>query len=115
MSTKHVVFFTQLYYPDLTTTALIMSDLAEDLASYGMDIGVICAQPTYLVKGKFPTVETHHGVAIRRVWSFLFDKNKNIGRILNVTSCFLSMLPLLFTASENSLLVFNTNPELLTL
>ena len=112
MSTNHTVFFTQLYYPDMTTTAIIMSDLAEDLASYGMDIKVICAQPTYLVKGKFPRVESHHGVAIRRVWSFLFDKNKNIGRILNGTSCFLSMLPLVFSASESSLLVFNTNPAL---
>ena len=97
----------------MTTTAIIMSDLAEDLASYVMKTEVISAQPTYLVKGKFPRVESHHGVTIRRVWSFLFDKNKNIGRILNGTSCFLSMLPLLFTASENSLLVFNTNPALL--
>ena len=51
MSTNHIVFFTQLYYPDMTTTAIIMSDLAEDLASYGMKKEVICAQPTYLVKG----------------------------------------------------------------
>ncbi len=181
MSTNHTVFFTQLYYPDMTTTAIIMSDLAEDLASYGMDIKVVCAQPTYvknldpqitpvrssgptgqaqitrieksiggirhsgprlniktkaftpvehpegtrfngasgvkiggsLVSGKFPRVESHHSVAIRRVWSFLFDKNKNIGRILNGTSCFLSMLPFVFSASENFLLVFNTNPALL--
>jgi len=42
MCVTYTVFITQLYYPDMTTTAIIMSDLAEDLASYGMDIKVIC-------------------------------------------------------------------------
>ena len=110
-----VVFFTQLYYPDMTTTATIMTDIVEDLASYGMNTEVVCAQPTYLVKSKLPKVESHNGVSIRRVWSFLFDKNKNIGRILNSTSCFLSMLPRLFSTGKNALLVFNTNPALLPL
>jgi len=36
MNTNHIVFFTQLYYPDMTTTAIIMTDLVEDLAAYGM-------------------------------------------------------------------------------
>ena len=96
MSTKHLVFFTQLYCPDMTTTATIMTDLCEELASYGINTEVICAQPTYLkdlgiqefrnlgIGGsldlvKSPKVECHHGVAIRRVWTFLFDKNNNIG------------------------------------
>jgi len=34
MNTNHTIFFTQLYYPDMTTTDIIMADLAEDLASY---------------------------------------------------------------------------------
>lgn len=101
-----------------------MSELAEDLASYGLNTKVICAHPTYikdfkieesLVSSKSPRVDSHHGVAIRRVWSFLFDKNKNVGRILNGISCFLSMLPLVFSESKNSFLIFNTNPALLPL
>jgi len=48
MNTNHIVFFTQLYYPDMTTTAIIMSDLVEDLAGYGLDVRVVCAQPTYI-------------------------------------------------------------------
>ena len=48
MNTNHIVFFTQLYYPDMTTTAIIMTDLVEDLAAYGMDVRVVCAQPTYI-------------------------------------------------------------------
>ena len=48
MNTNQIVFFTQLYYPDMTTTAIIMSDLVEDLAAYGMNTKVVCAQPTYI-------------------------------------------------------------------
>lgn len=115
MNPNHIIFFTQLYYPDMTTTAIIMADLAEDLASYGLDVGVVCAQATYLINEQSPKTEAHNGVGIKRVWTFLFNKNKNIGRILNSTSCFLSMLPKLFYGNRNDLLVFNTNPALLPL
>ena len=144
MNTNHTIFFTQLYYPDMTTTATIMTDLVEDLAAYGLDTTVVCAQPTYIKNSdpqitqinadlkkmkdqrttykiidqqitpvrspvptpvpsagatgragqaqitqikiggsadwrKSPRVECHNGVSIRRVWSFLFDKNKILG------------------------------------
>ncbi len=64
MCVTYTVFFTQLYYPDMTTTAIIMSDLAEDLASYGMDIKVICAQPTY-VKNLDPQITPVPSVELR--------------------------------------------------
>jgi hypothetical protein len=90
-----------------------MADLAEDLASYGLSVGVVSAQATYLIDEKSPKSEHHNGVGIRRVWTFLFNKNKNIGRILNSSSCFLSMFPKLFHGNRNDLLVYNTNPALL--
>jgi len=174
MNTNHIIFFTQLYYPDMTTTATIMTDLVEDLAAYGLDTTVVCAQPTYIKNSdpqitqinadlkkmkdqrttykiidqqitpvrspvpsagatgragqaqitqikiggsadwrKSPSVECHNGVSIRRVWSFLFDKNKILGRILNGVSCFFSMLPTVFSTGKNDFLIFNTNPALL--
>ena len=119
----NIIFFTQLYYPDMTTTAIIMTDLVEDLAAYGLDAEVVCAQPTYIKNldpqitqitqikigrsadlGRFPKSECHNGVFIRRVWSFLFDKNNILGRILNGVSCFFSMLPTVFSTGKNDLL-----------
>ena len=99
----------------MATTAIIMADLAEDLASNGLDVGVVCAQATYLVDEQSPKSEYHNGVGIKRVWTFLFNKNKNIGRVLNSASCFLSMIPKLFHGSKDDLLIFNTNPALLPL
>lgn len=82
MNPNHIVFFTQLYYPDTTTTVTIMTTLVEDLASYGLNIKVICAQPTYLVKKKSPKIEVRNKVTIRRVWTFLFDKKASFQMIL---------------------------------
>ncbi len=115
MSISSIVFFTQLYRPDMTTTATIMTDLLEDLASYGLDIKVICAQPTYLIRKNSAKKEIYNKVIIRRIWTFLFDKNKNLGRILNSMSCFIVMLANLFTTEKEALLIFNTNPALLSL
>lgn len=112
---KQITFFTQLYYPDTTTTAIIMRDLAEDLASYGLDVNVVCAQPTYLVKQKCQKQEVKNNVSITRVRTFLFNKNKISGRILNSTSCFVSMLFHLIFSKKSGLNVFNTNPALLPL
>ncbi|RPJ78391.1 MAG: glycosyltransferase WbuB [Deltaproteobacteria bacterium] len=106
-------FFTQLYSPDLTTTAIIMNDLAEDLVFYGLDISVVCAQPTYLLKRKCPVSEVINGVKLNRVRTFLFDKNKILGRIFNSASCFIIMLFKVIFAGKNDLSVFNTNPALL--
>ena len=41
MSTSHIVFFTQPYYTDMTTTATIMTDLVEDLACKGAFNGTV--------------------------------------------------------------------------
>lgn len=113
MNQLKTTFFTQLYFPDTTTTAIIMNDLAEDLVSYGMGISVVCAQPTYLLKRKCPVSEVINGVSLNRVRTFLFDKNKILGRIFNSASCFISMLFKVCFSSKNDLSVFNTNPALL--
>ena len=94
---------------------IIMRDLAEDLASYGLDVNVVCAQPTYLVKQKCQKHEVKNNVSIKRVRTFLFNKNKISGRIFNSTSCFISMLFHLLFYKRNGLNVFNTNPALLPL
>lgn len=115
MHSQKVTFFTQLYFPDMTTTSLIMTDLAEDLSQYGMDVRVVAAQPTYLGKTRAPKKETVRGVAIQRVATFTFNKNNNLGRILNGCSCLARMFLAIFTIPKTHLLVVNTNPAMMPL
>jgi glycosyltransferase involved in cell wall biosynthesis len=92
-----------------------MTDLAEDLASYGMDVTVICSQPTYSNKYICPKKEKKEGVKIERITSFTVNKDKNVGRILNGLSCYISMLIKLLRLKRKVFIIFNTNPALLPL
>jgi glycosyltransferase involved in cell wall biosynthesis len=92
-----------------------MGDLTEDLASYGLNIKVICAQPTYLNRKKCTKKEVYRQVSINRVWTFLCNKDRILGRLFNGLSCFYSMLIKIFMTKKSDLLVFNTNPALLPL
>jgi glycosyltransferase involved in cell wall biosynthesis len=92
-----------------------MTDLAEDLASFGMDVTVICSQPAYSNKHICPKKEKKAGVKIERIISFTFNKDKSTGRILNGFSCYMSMLFKLVRLKRKYFLIFNTNPALLPL
>ena len=108
-----VTFFTQVYHPDIATTALLMKDLAEDLAAAGIATEVVCAQPCYLVRRRAPAHETINGVNVRRVATFRFNKNHMLGRALNAASCVMAMLVEALRTQPEVLLVFNTNPAFL--
>ncbi len=114
---KALTIFSQHYFPDMTTTALIMTDLSEDLAHSIPDVEVVCGRPTYLknkdARHELFNDETLNNVKVKRVWSCKFDKDNSIGRILNSSSCFLSMLLVTLRLSQQRVLVFNTNPALL--
>jgi hypothetical protein len=60
-----------------------MTDLAEDLKSYGMDVTVICSQPTYSNKHICPKKETKNGVKIEKIISFAVNNDKNVGKSFN--------------------------------
>ena len=77
MNTNHLVFFTQLYYPDMTTTATIMTDLVDDLAVYGLDAEVVCAQPTY-IKNSDPQI-----TQVTRIRNQLRNSDPQITQIKN--------------------------------
>lgn len=115
MKSNTIRIYTQLYHPDPTTTAMLMGDLAEDLVSYGMNVSVVCAQPTYLLNQKCPAAEAIEGVDVKRIRTFLFDKNKILGRIFNSVSCFVGMFLKTIVFPKHDLCVFNTNPALLPL
>ena len=78
MNTNHIVFFTQLYYPDMTTTAIIMTDLVEDLAAYGMNVEVVCAQPTYV---KNLGIKSNLGIGEFRNLGIQEFRNSGIGEL----------------------------------
>src|SRR3954452_21183804 len=66
----------QHYWPEIAATAQLLSDLCEDLALRGHHVKVVCGHPSYRKlegSGTVPVRETHLGVDVHRVWSYVPD------------------------------------------
>lgn len=82
--------FTELYYPEETSTGYYLTRIAEGLADE-FRVKVICGQPNYSAKGTIaPKEEVHKGVKIYRVWATRLNKNIILFRVINMLTLGLS-------------------------
>ena len=112
---KYVCILTQYFYPDVASTGQILTELAEDLAKYGLNVEVITAQPSYEEFKKCPSKEIYKGIYITRVWSTHFPKNNILGKIINMASFTLSSFFKVFFShhANNEIFLIVTNPPYL--
>jgi glycosyltransferase involved in cell wall biosynthesis len=81
---RRVWIATEIYYPEETSTGYILTRLAEGLARRER-VAVLCAQPSYERRGlEAPQRERVGGVDIMRVAHPRFDRNRILGRTVNV-------------------------------
>lgn len=77
-----MLIITELYYPEDTSTGYFLTGIAEGLAAAGVPVRVLCAQPSYRLKGvAAPEREVRAGVEIRRLPAPAGDKNKLVQRL----------------------------------
>jgi glycosyltransferase involved in cell wall biosynthesis len=82
--TARLWFATELFYPEATSTAYILTKLAESLAKWG-PVGVLCAQPNYELKGQTaPRVEVVNDVEVFRVSHPKLDRAGILRRLVNL-------------------------------
>jgi colanic acid biosynthesis glycosyl transferase WcaI len=109
-----VVVFSELYWPEDTSTGFFVTGIAEGLAEE-REVLVFCAQPTYGRRGlRSPPRERHQNVEIHRVTSTTFAPHRPLGRALNsltITGA-LSFHALRRLRADDQVLVV-TNPPLL--
>lgn len=110
---RKVKFVLQYFYPEVASTAQLMTELAEDLASKGFRVKVITGQPTYIKSKRLTGREVYKGVEIERLSCTRFNKNSPIGRILNWLSfTMLAFSRLLFSSDRSPLFIVSTPPFL---
>jgi glycosyltransferase involved in cell wall biosynthesis len=109
-----ILVFSELYYPEETSTGYFMTKIAEGL-SPDFSVMAICAQPTYSMRGtRAPAREIHNGVSIRRYHSTTFNKDKLGLRLLNIISIgFSSFFMAIRLIHRSDLVLVVTNPPLL--
>ena len=109
-----ILVFSELYYPEETSTGYFMTKIAEGLSS-DFSITAVCAQPSYSMRGvRVPVRELHKGVYIRRYPSTTFNKDRLALRLLNIFSiCFSSFFLAIRSIRSSDLILVVTNPPLL--
>jgi glycosyltransferase involved in cell wall biosynthesis len=86
----HVCFFNRSYWPDLSATGQLLTELAEDLVRvHGWDVTVVAGYP--LRSGAaLPSTEWRNGVHIVRASGSTLDPGRFVGRATNYISYFAS-------------------------
>jgi glycosyltransferase involved in cell wall biosynthesis len=111
---KGLMILSQYFHPDLAATGQLLTELAEDIISYGYNIKVLTAKPSYYKnKEKYLKEEIYRGIEIYRVSATKFDKNMMIGRLCNFLSYLISVFSkLLFSKNKYPLLIVSNPPFL---
>ncbi len=106
-----ILVFSELYYPEETSTGYFMTKIAEGLSS-DFSVMAICAQPSYSMRGeRVPVREMYKGVNIKRYPSTTFDKDRLVLRLLNIFSiCFSSFFSAIRSIRSSDLILVVTNP-----
>ena len=92
----HIVFFNRSFYPDVSATGQLLTDLCEDLVrDHGCRVSVITGPPLRpavpVPTGRgLVTRDAYRGIAILRANGTTFDKRRFAGRAANYVSYFLS-------------------------
>ena len=111
-------FLSELYWPSKTSTAFILTKIAEGVVADGdVNIGVITGPPTYDQKhGEYKLDEVVNSVNILRVRMPYLDKNKLLTRMLRLSYFTLKIaIRALRTIKKESIVVAVTTPISLVL
>ena len=114
MSGPRIFVFSELYWPEETSTGHFVTGIAEGLARR-WPVSAVCVQPTYAARGmKAPRREERNGVTIRRCRATSFHKDSLLLRLANL--CTISAALFWFALRRlrhGDLALVVTNPPLL--
>jgi glycosyltransferase involved in cell wall biosynthesis len=111
-----LLFLNRFYAPDVSATAQLLTDLAEDLAARGEEVTVLTSRLRYDdPAARLPARERRNGVRVCRVWTSRFGRAWLPGRAIDYATFYLSATAaLLAEARRGDLVVAMTDPPLLS-
>lgn len=111
MGALRVLILNQFFYPDISATSQLMTDLAEDLAAQGAEVTALSSNVAYTGGKSFPRSEKHGAVRIERVPVIAFDRANIVRRVGSYLSFYISaFLRLLRLPKQDVILVLTTPP-----
>ena len=111
----NVVFLNRFFYPDISPTSQILSDLAFHLSATRR-VHVITSRLKYDQTGeRLPASESIRGVTVHRVWTSRFGRDSLLGRTLDYLTYYVSAtLRLFLLAKRGDIVVSMTDPPLIS-
>lgn len=111
-----VIFVNRFFYPDISATSQLLSDLAFHLAKV-CDVHVITSQLSYAKVEEVPPAHDNiNDVAAHRVWTSKFGRASLIGRAIDyLTFYFSATLRLLLLVNRHDVVIVMTDPPLISL
>lgn len=111
-----LVFINRFFYPDISATSQMLSDLAFELAASGLDVHVVTSRLLYDDNfARLPNEESIEGVHIHRIWTTSLGRLRNRHQIVDYVSFFAFGLWRLFRlARRGDTVIVKTDPPLLS-
>jgi colanic acid biosynthesis glycosyl transferase WcaI len=110
-----ILLLNQFFYPDISATAQMATELAVDLVAMGHQVRVVAAQGSYLGGPKLPAQEQYQGVEIFRVPTTSLGKGRTSYRVFDyVTFLGASTVRASFTRDSEVVIAMCTPPMLVT-
>jgi len=110
-----IAFINRYFYPDLSATAQMLTELTEDLDARGEIVTVLTSRLTYLSSQTLlPATEMHKGIHILRVRSTAFGRGRQHGRLADYLSFYPAALWAAFRLKGQDCLVVLSDPPLLS-
>ncbi len=82
-----LIFVNRFFYPDLSATSQLLSDLAFDLAALGVEVHIITSRGLYVDPStRLPKSQKVQDVQIHRVWTTGFGRSRLRGRLVDYLS-----------------------------
>jgi colanic acid biosynthesis glycosyl transferase WcaI len=111
-----VLLLNQFFHPDLSATAQLATDLAEDLVREGFEVTALAAQGSYLGGERLPSSEVNRGVRIARVRCTSLGKGTIARRLVDYGSFYsVAALRLLVGRRFDVVVAMSTPPLVATL
>jgi glycosyltransferase involved in cell wall biosynthesis len=113
---KEVLILCQYYFPEYVSSALLPTQVAEELRKKNIKVDVICGQPKeYFFGKKVPKKEEINGVNVYRVKYITLNNKNRLGRIINFFSFFISVLLRMGRIKKYKIILVYSNPPILPL
>ena len=116
MASARVIFVNRYFYPDLSATSQILTDLAMHLAGSGVDVTVVTGRRRYTdPKESLPASEDISGVRVLRVATTGFGRLRLLGRAVDYSSFYVAAFFRLLTfLKAGDIVIAKTDPPLVS-